>query len=72
MENRLRYLIGIFVLIIVDGLQLVTPKLLGWITDDLGSKKLSMSGIYEYAGIIIGVACLIAVMRYIWRMLVVY
>jgi ATP-binding cassette subfamily B protein len=70
-ENSWRYIIGVFVLLIVDGLQLVTPKILGSITDKLSSHNLSMSGIYKYVAIIIVIAAAIAVMRYIWRMLVI-
>jgi ATP-binding cassette subfamily B protein len=70
-ENSWRYIIGIFVLLVVDGLQLVTPKILGSITDKLSSHNLSMPGIYKYVAIIIANAAAIAVMRYIWRMLVI-
>lgn len=70
-ENLWRYVIGVFVLVAVDGLQLITPRLLGSVTDKLSSRQLSMADIYKYAAIIILIACAIAVMRYIWRMLVV-
>ena len=70
-ENSWRYIIGVFVLLIVDGLQLVMPKILGSITDKLSSHDLSMSDIYKYVAIIIATAATIAVMRYIWRMLVI-
>ena len=70
-ENLWRYVVGVFVLVAVDGLQLITPKLLGSVTDKLSSRQLSMTNIYQYAAIIILIACAIAGMRYIWRMLVV-
>lgn len=70
-ENRWRYIIGVFVLLIVDGLQLVTPRILGNITDKLSSNNLTITGIYKYVAIIIAAAVAIAVMRYVWRMLVI-
>lgn len=69
-ENRWRYLWGVLVLLIVDALQLVTPKLLGRITDELGSGALTMNQIYIYIAVIIALALCIAIGRYIWRMLV--
>lgn len=69
-EHKWKYLSGIIVLVLVDALQLITPKLLGHITDALGSGTLSMEAIYFYMGIIILLAILVAVCRYIWRMLV--
>lgn len=69
-EHRWKYFWGIIVLVLVDALQLVTPKLLGYITDALGSGTLTMGDVYFYIGIIILLACLVAVCRYIWRMLV--
>lgn len=70
LEHKWKYFWGILVLILVDSLQLVTPKLLGYITDALGSGTLTMGDIYTYIGIIILLACLVAICRYIWRMLV--
>lgn len=69
-EHKWKYLSGIIVLVLVDALQLITPKLLGHLTDALGSGTLSMEAIYFYIGIIILLAILVAVCRYIWRMLV--
>ncbi|MCQ1530171.1 ABC transporter ATP-binding protein [Lutispora saccharofermentans] len=69
--NKWRYMLGVFVLLFVDGLQLVTPKLLGHITDSLSSHTLSMKQIYFYVFLIILIAVFIAVFRYIWRMLII-
>lgn len=69
-QNKWKYFWGIIVLILVDSLQLITPKILGRITDDLGNGTLSMNDIYFYIFAIIFLAILIAVCRFIWRMLV--
>lgn len=69
-QHKWKYFWGVIVLILVDALQLVTPKLLGLITDALGSGNLTMEKIYMYIGIILLLAVLVAICRYIWRMLV--
>ncbi len=40
-SHKKNYILGILVLLFVDGLQLITPKLLGYITDSLKAKTLS-------------------------------
>lgn len=69
-ENYIRTVLGLAILIAIDALQLVTPRLLGALADDLTAGSLTMSGIYWYIGIIFGVAALIAVGRYYWRILI--
>ena len=69
-QHKWKYFWGVIVLMLVDALQLVTPKLLGSITDALGTGTLSMIDIYKYIGIIILLALLVAGCRFIWRMLV--
>lgn len=66
-----RYILGVFVLLFVDGLQLITPRLLGYITDSLEAHTLSMEQIYLYAFLIILIAVFIAIFRYVWRMLII-
>lgn len=68
--KKMRYIWGIIVLIFVDGLQLIVPKLLGFLTDSLKAHTLTMKQIYLYIFIIIAIAILVAVFRYIWRMLI--
>jgi len=70
-KYKWKYILGIFVLLFVDGLQLITPKILGYVTDSINTHKLSMKEIYFYAFLIILIAIFIAVFRYVWRMLIV-
>lgn len=69
-ENYVSTLVGLVILIAIDAMQLVTPRLLGNLADDLTAGKLDMTGIYWYMGIIFGVAALIAIGRYFWRILI--
>jgi len=68
---RSRYLLGIVWLVLVDALQLVIPWLLGDFTDRLQLRTIQMRGIIYYALIIIGVAILTAIFRYLWRLYIV-
>ncbi|MFO7815143.1 MAG: ABC transporter ATP-binding protein [Halanaerobiales bacterium] len=68
---RNRYLLGIVWLILVDALQLAIPWLLGDFTDRLQLRTIKMRGIILYALIIIGIAVLTAVFRYLWRLYIV-
>jgi ATP-binding cassette subfamily B protein len=61
---------GVIVLLIVDGLQLIPPRIIGIVTDGLTEGTITMRYIYIYAGLVILIACFIAVLRYAWRMLV--
>src|SRR6056297_1938929 len=66
-----RYILGIVWLILVDILQLVIPWLLGDFTDRLKDKSIDVRGLIYYALIIIGVAILTAIFRYLWRLYIV-
>lgn len=61
------YLLGIFWVFFVDLIGMITPKIIGAFTDDLKAGAVSSAGIWKYVGIILGVAVLVAVSRYFWR-----
>ncbi|HYE82432.1 MAG TPA: ABC transporter ATP-binding protein [Clostridia bacterium] len=69
-QNKWKYILGVTVLVLVDALHLITPKIIGRMTDDFGSGTLSMRNIFFYIGLILAVAVLTAAFRFIWRMLV--
>jgi len=70
-KYKWKYILGIFVLLFVDGLQLITPKILGYVTDALSAHTLSMKEIFFYAFLIVLIAVFIAAFRYLWRMLII-
>ncbi|MFZ5353108.1 MAG: ABC transporter ATP-binding protein [Bacillota bacterium] len=70
LRHKWKYIWGVIVLIAVDVLQLITPRLLGQITDMLGDSSLSMKDIYKYIIYILLIASGVAILRYTWRMLV--
>lgn len=69
-SHKWQYIIGVLILLVVDGLQLIPPRIIGIVTDGLTDGTLTMPRIYMFSGIILLVACVIAVLRYAWRMLV--
>lgn len=69
-QHKWRYIMGVIVLLIVDGLQLISPRIIGIVTDGLTEGTLTVKQLYMYAGVILLIACFIAVLRYAWRMLV--
>lgn len=70
-ENRYRYITGVFILIIVDILQLATPRILGRFTDEIHAGLLTHTRIMFYIGLLLLLACIITLLRYLWRMYIV-
>lgn len=63
-----RYILGVLFLVAVDALQLVVPRILGRVTDEVRAGKLDAGGLARYVGLIVGIAVLVGVGRYFWRM----
>jgi ATP-binding cassette subfamily B protein len=67
-ENRIKIAIGMLSLIVVDGLQLLVPRIIKWAVDDLTAMRVSPGRMALYAGGVAGIAVLIGVFRYVWRL----
>ncbi|HPM01065.1 MAG TPA: ABC transporter ATP-binding protein [Candidatus Cloacimonadota bacterium] len=63
--------LGIFVLIIVDAIQLVVPKIIQKTIDQLGTEGFTQSDIFWSSATILILAAGIVAMRFLWRMLIV-
>jgi ATP-binding cassette, subfamily B, multidrug efflux pump len=70
-KYRFKYLIGIIFLILVDMLQLIPPKLIGYITDSISKGTATTSLLLKFIGYIIFIAVSMAVGRYVWRMYII-
>ncbi|HPY96812.1 MAG TPA: ABC transporter ATP-binding protein [Candidatus Cloacimonadota bacterium] len=66
-----RISVGLFVLVIVDGLQVIIPKVIQKTIDSIGLEGYTQSDILKSSLIIVALAAGMVVMRYIWRMLIV-
>lgn len=62
---RVRILLGLFALLIVDGAQLVVPLIIRAVIDELATKGTAQ--LLLYAGYVVGIALVVAVFRYFWR-----
>lgn len=69
-QQKWKYIFGVIVLLAVDGLQLIPPRIIGLVTDGLTEGTITMRYITIYAGLVILIACFVAILRYAWRMLV--
>jgi ATP-binding cassette subfamily B multidrug efflux pump len=66
-ENRVKIMIGLLSLIIVDLLQLFIPRIIKRVVDDLTAFTLEGWQLLSYALVMIGIAVFIGIFRYIWR-----
>jgi ATP-binding cassette subfamily B protein len=67
-ENRFKILVGLLSLIVVDGLQLVIPRIIKWAVDDLTAMRGDAFSLGLYAAAVAAIAVVIGVFRYIWRL----
>lgn len=70
-EHKYQYILGIVLLLLVDGLQLLTPIVLGNFTDALTSGEILQGDLAFFALAVIGIAVGVALGRYGWRMLII-
>ena len=66
-KHKWGYLFGIVLLMAVDGLQLVTPLVIGGFTDALKDGTLTPPMIGRYIFFIMAIAIGVAIGRYGWR-----
>jgi ATP-binding cassette subfamily B protein len=66
-ENRRRIAAGMIALIIVDLLQLYIPRIIKWVVDDLTQLRITANGLLRYALLMVAVALMIGVFRFVWR-----
>lgn len=67
-KHKWNYIAGIIFLLVVDSLQLIIPHLLGSLTDSIKNKSLTSKSLLIYSALIIIIALLIFIFRYLWRM----
>lgn len=66
-EERKSYIIGVTSLVIVSMLQIVSPRIIGIVIDEIADKTLTASRLIMWVGIVAGVAVLQYILRYVWR-----
>ena len=69
-KYKKRYLVGIFVLIIIDILQLRIPLIIGKAVDFLKSQGAEVPGLSRYILLVLGIGIVVAIGRFLWRHLI--
>lgn len=69
-ERKKQYTFGILMLLMVSLLQLVPPKVIGIVIDEIGASTLTPKSLAMWLSIIAGVALLNYILRYYWRLLI--
>lgn len=67
-RHRRRYAVGIASLLVVDIGNLTMPWLIGRFIDEAAARRLDGPLIWRYVALVVGIAAVVAVFRYLWRM----
>lgn len=70
-EHKVSLALGFAVLVLVDGLQLIIPRIIQRVLDTLGTATYSESLVWRSGLFIVLCAVFMVVLRYLWRMLIV-
>jgi ATP-binding cassette subfamily B protein len=66
-EKKAVIILGVLSLVVVDILQLIIPRIIKWVVDDLTIGRVSAAGLFRYALYVVGIALLIGIFRFVWR-----
>lgn len=69
-ERKKQYLVGISLLIMVAMLQLVPPKIIGVVVDEIGGGSLTVGSLVKWLSLLAASAILMYVIRYYWRIMI--
>ncbi len=69
-QRKKEYIIGLSMLGLVALLNLIPPKVIGYVIDEIGSGTLTPLSLAKWVGTIVIVAILIYIMRYYWRRMI--
>ncbi|MGX7712240.1 ABC transporter ATP-binding protein [Enterococcus faecalis] len=67
-QEKKSYIIGVFSLMMVALVQLVTPKVIGVVVDEIVNKEIRLTKIIVWVALLIGAGLAQYLFRYIWRM----
>jgi len=70
LKYKNRIFLGLIALIIVDGLQLILPRIIKYTVDGINRGKVSPSALIKFALFIIFLSLIIAIFRFCWRYLI--
>ncbi len=71
LKYKKNVVIGVFMLLVVDGAQIAIPVVIRKVIDSIAMGKVTPSGLFKYALIILVLAIVIAIFRFLWRWFIV-
>ena len=69
-QEKKAYLSGIFILMVVAMLQLVPPKIIGVIADNINDGSMTIGLLGQWMGVLVVVALAMYFLRYYWRIMI--
>ena len=66
-KYRYRILLGILALLIVNGLQLLLPRIVKYVVDGINDSRMADASLFRWALIILLIAIFMALFRFFWR-----
>ncbi|CAG9613472.1 putative multidrug resistance ABC transporter ATP-binding/permease protein YheI [Bacillus rhizoplanae] len=69
-QEKRAYITGIFLLFGVALLELVPPKVIGIVVDEISNHSLTAEKLLQWAGILIGAGVTMYILRYVWRIMI--
>lgn len=69
-QERKAYITGTMLLLLVALLQLVPPKVIGFVVDEIDHGTLTAGDLAKWIGVLIGTALLLYGLRYYWRIMI--
>lgn len=69
-QEKKAYITGTVLLLLVAILQLVPPRVIGFVVDDIAVGALTMGGLLRWIGILVVAGLLMYVLRYYWRIMI--
>ncbi|AQQ53059.1 ABC transporter ATP-binding protein [Planococcus lenghuensis] len=69
-ERKKQYIIGVIMLLLVALLQLLPPKIIGFVVDEISAGSLTSSFLISWLGILAAAAAGMYVLRYWWRQMI--
>ncbi|WP_217559289.1 ABC transporter ATP-binding protein [Paenibacillus sp. GbtcB18] len=65
-EHKIRYTLAVLILILVNGVEMLPPLLLGSALDHIQQNTLTPASLAQYIGFILGLAVIIYILNYAW------
>jgi ATP-binding cassette subfamily B protein len=69
-QEKKAYITGVLILMLVALLQLIPPKIIGVLADEMKNRTLTKPQLGEWILVLIAIALLIYVLRYYWRLMI--